>query len=331
MSRLPTPSSWAIPCSGHGGARGRRDAPHLGGRAKRRSTPSRAARATAWCGRSKRWRPCCDGGCQDRERARAISADGRHHRGGRGQPPPPGRLHRARSRSSRWRASPSSRPRSGTSRRRASRPSSSSSTSESWTAWSGCATRFPRLPIRFIVKTTASSLESFLEVTGTPGGGRMLVSTVDAWCRPADFTRFVEAAIDRPREATVLAVTPSWRTRSPCGSTSTTTAACGARRQRRRLRHRGDVPRARARAAPDAAERARTAEGAPDAGSIVRAIRCTAGDPEGRRRRSGGGRGARRGPRTGRLMIGSGRRQGTDELSLLGNLPRAGAFARARK
>jgi hypothetical protein len=34
------------------------------------------------------------------------------------------------------------------------------------------------------------------------------VSTVDAWCRPADFTRFVEAAIDRPLGATVLAVTP---------------------------------------------------------------------------------------------------------------------------
>lgn len=36
----------------------------------------------------------------------------------------------------------------------------------------------------------------------------MLVSTVDAWCRPADFMRFVEAAMDRPPGATVLAVTP---------------------------------------------------------------------------------------------------------------------------
>jgi len=68
--------------------------------------------------------------------------------------------------------------------------------------------RFPRLPVRFIVKTTASSLESFLKVTGTSGGGRMLVSTVDAWCRPADFARFVEAAAERPLDATVLAVTP---------------------------------------------------------------------------------------------------------------------------
>jgi len=68
--------------------------------------------------------------------------------------------------------------------------------------------RFPHLPIRFIVKTTASSLESFLEVTATPESGSMLVSTVDAWCRPADFTRFVEAARERPPASTVLAVTP---------------------------------------------------------------------------------------------------------------------------
>jgi len=64
------------------------------------------------------------------------------------------------------------------------------------------------LDLRLTVKTTASSLESFLEVTGAPGGERMLVSTVDAWCRPADFTRFVAAAMDRPPRATVLAVTP---------------------------------------------------------------------------------------------------------------------------
>ena len=68
--------------------------------------------------------------------------------------------------------------------------------------------RFPRLPVEFIVKTTASSLESFLEVTGTAGAGRMLVSTVDAWCRPADFARFVKAAARRPAAAVVLAVTP---------------------------------------------------------------------------------------------------------------------------
>ena len=68
--------------------------------------------------------------------------------------------------------------------------------------------RFPGLAIRFIVKTTASSLESFREVTGTGGAGRMLVSTVDAWCRPADFARFADRARSHPPGAMVLAVTP---------------------------------------------------------------------------------------------------------------------------
>ncbi len=68
--------------------------------------------------------------------------------------------------------------------------------------------RFPGLDLTFIVKTTASSLESFARVTGCPGTGRLVVSTVDAWCREADFVRFVEAARRRPAEATVLAVTP---------------------------------------------------------------------------------------------------------------------------
>ena len=68
--------------------------------------------------------------------------------------------------------------------------------------------RFPSLAVQFIVKTTASSLESFREVTGAAGPGRILVSTVDAWCRPADFARFAEAAARRPAGAVVLAVTP---------------------------------------------------------------------------------------------------------------------------
>jgi NDP-sugar pyrophosphorylase family protein len=68
--------------------------------------------------------------------------------------------------------------------------------------------RFPALPVEFIVKTTVSSLESFGEVIRRHPGGRMLVSTVDAWCAEADFVRFVEAAARRPADATVLAVTP---------------------------------------------------------------------------------------------------------------------------
>ena len=68
--------------------------------------------------------------------------------------------------------------------------------------------RFPDLDVDFIVKTTASSLESFGEVVRRHPGGRMLVSTVDAWCVEADFVRFVQAAARRPADATVLAVTP---------------------------------------------------------------------------------------------------------------------------
>jgi NDP-sugar pyrophosphorylase family protein len=62
--------------------------------------------------------------------------------------------------------------------------------------------------VEFIVKTTASSLESFREITARGPAGPMLVSTVDAWCAAADFARFAAAAARRPDEATVLAVTP---------------------------------------------------------------------------------------------------------------------------
>ena len=69
-------------------------------------------------------------------------------------------------------------------------------------------TLFPALAIDFIVKTTASSLESFREVTARGPDGPMLVSTVDAWCAAEDFARFAGQAAARPDEATVLAVTP---------------------------------------------------------------------------------------------------------------------------
>ena len=78
--------------------------------------------------------------------------------------------------------------------------------------------RFPGVDLRFIVKTTASSLESFLEVARHPSGavrGPLLISTVDAWCPPADFARFVEAARRRPPDATVLGVTPLVADESP--------------------------------------------------------------------------------------------------------------------
>lgn len=68
--------------------------------------------------------------------------------------------------------------------------------------------RFPDLDVEVIVKTTASSLESFLEVTRRLAGDRSLISTVDAWCRPGDFGGFLQAALRRPADASVLAVTP---------------------------------------------------------------------------------------------------------------------------
>jgi NDP-sugar pyrophosphorylase family protein len=68
--------------------------------------------------------------------------------------------------------------------------------------------RFPDIDLQFIVKTTRSSLESFLEVERRLGSGHALMSTVDAWCPPEEFARFVRAARQCPPEAVVLAVTP---------------------------------------------------------------------------------------------------------------------------
>ena len=68
--------------------------------------------------------------------------------------------------------------------------------------------RFPDLSLRFIVKTTGSSLESFGEITRLLGPVRALISTVDAWCPERDFVGFVEAARRFPLDALVLGVTP---------------------------------------------------------------------------------------------------------------------------
>jgi len=68
--------------------------------------------------------------------------------------------------------------------------------------------RCPALEVEFIVKTTSSSLESFREVTARLADGPALVTTVDAWCRPRDFVRFVEAAGRRLPRGSTLALTP---------------------------------------------------------------------------------------------------------------------------
>jgi NDP-sugar pyrophosphorylase family protein len=67
--------------------------------------------------------------------------------------------------------------------------------------------QYPDLDLRIIVKTTASSLESFREVCARLGAGPALISTVDAWCPEDEFVAFVQAVRQRP-DATVLAVTP---------------------------------------------------------------------------------------------------------------------------
>ncbi len=64
------------------------------------------------------------------------------------------------------------------------------------------------VPVRVLVKTTASSLESFGEILRLLPPGRVLVTTVDAFLPDAEFLRFVRAAEEAREDATVLAVTP---------------------------------------------------------------------------------------------------------------------------
>jgi NDP-sugar pyrophosphorylase family protein len=67
--------------------------------------------------------------------------------------------------------------------------------------------RFADLSPRFVIRSTPSSFESFRVVLEAAPPGRLLVSTVDAVCRPGRFREFVEAASQLPEEAYVLAVT----------------------------------------------------------------------------------------------------------------------------
>src|SRR5262249_2358156 len=68
--------------------------------------------------------------------------------------------------------------------------------------------RFSRLVPRILVETTASSLESFQKVLAVSPAGRVLVSTVDAFCAREDFIAFARTAEKIPPGTTVLAVTP---------------------------------------------------------------------------------------------------------------------------
>ncbi len=67
--------------------------------------------------------------------------------------------------------------------------------------------RFPRLVTTVLIKSTRSSLESFREILAVAPAGRILVSTVDAFCPRKDFVKFVRLAEALPSDTIVLAVT----------------------------------------------------------------------------------------------------------------------------
>jgi NDP-sugar pyrophosphorylase family protein len=94
--------------------------------------------------------------------------------------------------------------------------------------------RFPRLVTTIVVKDTGSSLESFREILDVAPPGRLLVSTVDAFCPRKDFIRFVRRAEELPSNATVLALTryvddekPLWVTTTRQGRVSAVGGASG--------------------------------------------------------------------------------------------------------
>ncbi|MEP6994357.1 MAG: NDP-sugar synthase [Acidobacteriota bacterium] len=89
----------------------------------------------------------------------------------------------------------------------------------------GCAAyvreRFSTLVTKVLVKSTRSSLASFREILGAASKGRLLVSTVDAYCPREDFLRFVRGAAQTPSDATVLAVTGFVEDEKPLWVTAT--------------------------------------------------------------------------------------------------------------
>ena len=94
--------------------------------------------------------------------------------------------------------------------------------------------RFDELVAKIVVKTTRSSLESFREILAAAPPGRLLVSTVDAFCPRKDFIRFVRRAEALPSDSTVLAVTgyvhdekPLWVTTTRQGRVTVVGGASG--------------------------------------------------------------------------------------------------------
>jgi NDP-sugar pyrophosphorylase family protein len=94
--------------------------------------------------------------------------------------------------------------------------------------------RFGKLVSKIVVKSTRSSLESFREILAAAPPGRLLVSTVDAFCPRRDFLRFVRRAEAFPSNTTVLAVTgyvhdekPLWVTIARSGRVTVVGGASG--------------------------------------------------------------------------------------------------------
>ena len=94
--------------------------------------------------------------------------------------------------------------------------------------------QFGKLVSTVVVKSTRSSLESFREILAVAPPGRLLVSTVDAFCPRKDFLRFVRRAEDSPSNTTVLAVTgyvhdekPLWVTMTRSGRVTVIGGASG--------------------------------------------------------------------------------------------------------
>lgn len=83
--------------------------------------------------------------------------------------------------------------------------------------------RFPEIDLDIVIRTTASSYESYRTIAPRLGTGAALVSTIDAWCPQESFVAFVDAA-SAASDATVLAVTrfvederPLWVSIDPSG------------------------------------------------------------------------------------------------------------------
>ena len=102
----------------------------------------------------------------------------------------------------------------------------------------GCAAfvkeRFGALVSRVVVKNTRSSLESFREILDAAPKGRLLVSTVDAFCPRPAFLRFAREAAATPSDTTVLGVTgfvedekPLWVTTTRKGRVTVVGGASG--------------------------------------------------------------------------------------------------------